>query len=409
MSFHSARLSDLTEAEILALVGLPEGLQLEFKAQLNIETLQSRRELAKDWSAMANAEGGRVIYGLQEAETGEGSRVAAAITPLTDWSAVSRVADIVATLIQPQIRFDLRDVAVAGGFVLVVEIRASNGIDLHMAANPKGGRFYRRTTNGAVPMSEAEVRDAYFRIGELRASLDQRFETLTMSEVGRRQEANTSFLIVPLWSRPNLIEPIRYANLNRDLYLDVLKDFDLRNWAQSLRLQHDGYRYNGDGHIPEGLTVPRRYLSILKTGVVHRSDAWRDESPAHRRISPERLLVEVLETLVLGKYMLAAAGYRGGVRLHHRLRIPQWWSIYSHASEYNEPGTFKNDVSDFELESSPERWGLAIRELLDPYYHASRERECALIGRDGVILPKQAESFPVSFDRYLAIDRSASS
>ena len=152
--------------------------------------------------------------------------------------------------------------------------------------------------------------------------------------------------------------------------------------------------------------MSRRYLAILKSGVVHRSEAWKDGSPAPLCVPPERLLSDILESLVLAKYMLWVAGYRGGVRLRHNLRIPQWWSIYPHASEWNEPGTFPNEVQEFDLESSREQWGLAIRELLDPYYHASRQRECALIGRDGVIPPKHAGVFPLSFDRYLAIDRS---
>jgi predicted HTH transcriptional regulator len=50
---------------------IEESLTLEFKRDLNLKSEHDKREAAKDVSGMANAAGGRIIYGIEEAEVGE--------------------------------------------------------------------------------------------------------------------------------------------------------------------------------------------------------------------------------------------------------------------------------------------------------------------------------------------------
>lgn len=79
MSFADKPLAALTAEDLQAIIGLPEGLALEFKRELPIAEPDEKRELANDWSGMANADGGRLIYGIQEQELTDGSRVAASM------------------------------------------------------------------------------------------------------------------------------------------------------------------------------------------------------------------------------------------------------------------------------------------------------------------------------------------
>jgi hypothetical protein len=51
-------------------------------------------------------------------------------------------------------------------------------------------------------MIEPEIREAYVRIGELRASLDARVEALVRPELERRLAVDESIPVIPLYSRP---------------------------------------------------------------------------------------------------------------------------------------------------------------------------------------------------------------
>ena len=62
-------LHDLVEDHLnsLQLLRVSEGPRLEFKAELNMSTSAEKREVCKDISALANSQGGYVLYGVSEA------------------------------------------------------------------------------------------------------------------------------------------------------------------------------------------------------------------------------------------------------------------------------------------------------------------------------------------------------
>ena len=61
----------ITESDLQVLVteGTREGTQLEFKLTLPGGTDDEKREFLKDVSAMANSQGGDIIYGIGEERT----------------------------------------------------------------------------------------------------------------------------------------------------------------------------------------------------------------------------------------------------------------------------------------------------------------------------------------------------
>lgn len=62
-------LHELTEEHLtsLQLLRISEGPRLEFKAELKMSTSAEKRELCKDISALANSQGGYILYGISEA------------------------------------------------------------------------------------------------------------------------------------------------------------------------------------------------------------------------------------------------------------------------------------------------------------------------------------------------------
>jgi predicted HTH transcriptional regulator len=177
-----------------------ESLTLEFKRELSLDTSEEKREAAKDISALANSEGGQVLYGVAEKKLPDGSRVASAIMPLTDGTVDSRLADVLASSLHPRVYPTMRRVSTGNdGFVLIVQVRRSYA-DLHMVSGYDTFRYYKRDAKGTVPMTEPEVRQAYERIALAKASLDAKLGEAI--EANRRVDHSRALVLKPHISRP---------------------------------------------------------------------------------------------------------------------------------------------------------------------------------------------------------------
>ncbi len=409
MSFLQTRLRDLTEPDLLALIGLPEGLQLEFKQELNLVSQKERREAAKDISALANTVGGRVVYGMKEDTLPDGQTVAKEISPLIDGALPERLSNILNSLLLPTIRFDMHTVRVAGGYVLAVEVPTSTGLDLHMVCDSEGGRFYMRGPTGNVPMLEPEIRNAYVRIAERRASLDARVEATMGAERRKRGDVDCSFFVVPVHSRRNLVDPRRSPTLGLDLYRGALGEFELRDVVSELGIVHDGFRYESGAPAPGWPSS--LYLAILKSGLIHWSRV-RLEPPDGKSqpIASMEIVMNTLPVMVLARSVLRTAGYLGDVRLRYIMNRPRPWKLDPGLFEARKvpPGLYESEVETFDLESGPESWGTAIKELLDPFFHAAGVQANPYFSPLGLVRLRHAKSFS-EFGKHLRIEEAPSS
>jgi predicted HTH transcriptional regulator len=75
----SKRLEEIVENDLLGLVGVPETRQLEFKENIVGNADDEIKEFLKDVSAMANAVGGDIVYGIAEAADQNGNTTATAV------------------------------------------------------------------------------------------------------------------------------------------------------------------------------------------------------------------------------------------------------------------------------------------------------------------------------------------
>lgn len=317
-------LADIAESHLRALGNeqIPEGLELDFKETLDLSKEKLRREAAQDAVALANAIGGRLVYGVSEQTVGHGT-VAGPITALTDPSIEERLANVLSTTITPRLRFQTKAVPVkTGGFVLILEVYSS-ATDLFMVTGYADNRYYRRGAKGNIPMAEPEVREAYERIASSKASIDSRLDSLIRSERELRASVDESIILVPWHGHASLLDPLAVPDLPRTVAQNVLSRSDWsRQAAPHLRLQGDGHRVSLPEKEPPATAT--YYLAILKTGLIHLSENaalnYTQQDQKKVTMNTALLVHRLTWALVAARFLYREAGYQGPVRLYYRLK-----------------------------------------------------------------------------------------
>jgi hypothetical protein len=157
---------NLDELDALRAAGEAEGQLLEFKAGDSLGRQSAQRlELVKDVTGMANAAGGRIIYGLGQVAGPNGAIVAgdlatvadAAITP--DW-----ITQVLSSNSAPPLRgVEIREIPVpaarGGGRLLVLNVEQA--ATAHQCTIDR--KYYQRFNATVEPMLDHQIRDVMNR------------------------------------------------------------------------------------------------------------------------------------------------------------------------------------------------------------------------------------------------------
>lgn len=151
--------NEWARADLEALIGQEEGSGLEFKASpALLNTQPNKAELVKDVTAMANAAGGTIIYGLVENGAGVAERLDEGVEQTPEWieqvltsNAEPKVADVV---IQ-------RIAAAEGRWHYVIDVPQATSRAPHQSKIEH--RYYRRWGTTVQKMFDHEVRDVMRR------------------------------------------------------------------------------------------------------------------------------------------------------------------------------------------------------------------------------------------------------
>ena len=155
-------------SEITALIEgrAQESATLEFKAGAALARERSGpAELVKDITALANAAGGRIVYGISEGKGDAGVKFAESLSPVLDPKATGDwITQVVAAQTGPRLtRFSVLEIAVPDGKngerVLVVDVDA--GDTAHQSSLDH--RYYQRVGALVLPMEDFQVRDVMGR------------------------------------------------------------------------------------------------------------------------------------------------------------------------------------------------------------------------------------------------------
>jgi hypothetical protein len=151
---------DLATIKRIISDGEQENLQLEFKSALALgKSPEKKKEISKDVSALANAIGGMIIYGIAESPTESGK--AEMLDPInagefpTEW-----LDQVINSTIQPKIPGILIRTLTVEPERVVHCVVTPESTTVHQAFDR---RYYKRTNGRTEPMEDYEVRLAMFR------------------------------------------------------------------------------------------------------------------------------------------------------------------------------------------------------------------------------------------------------
>ena len=151
---------DRSDLEVLIKARVEESLTLDYKQSASLKDNDNgKKEIAKDVSAFANSNGGRLIYGIIEKDN----------MPLSIDSGVNEtrfsrewLENVITSNISPRIGgVIIKPVSLAPGqCVYIIEVPAANVDGPHQASDK---RYYKRFNFKSVPMEDYEVRDVMRR------------------------------------------------------------------------------------------------------------------------------------------------------------------------------------------------------------------------------------------------------
>ncbi len=162
----------LTANDISGLVNVQiEGKTLEFKRELPAAGDEGNLEILKDISALANSDGGDILYGVAEVKG-----IASKLFPiqLADVAkAKLRIHQVLDAGLTPHIAgIEMQHVGVDGGFVLILRVPASRRSP-HQVIAAHLYKFFGRNNAGTYVMGIDELRDIILRRESLAGSMRQ--------------------------------------------------------------------------------------------------------------------------------------------------------------------------------------------------------------------------------------------
>ena len=194
-----ARLEHVSYAQIAGLVAssTEEAYDLDFKVGIYGKSDKDKRDLAGDVGAMANTAGGVIVLGIEE--DAQARAVGAPGVALSD-AEVGRMHQIVAALVSPLPRYDIRQVEdeqqPGHGFILIAAPRSP--VAPHAVLVNESLRFPRRNGATTAYLSEPEVANAY---RHRFAGMQDRFDELARYQrdlVARLDVSEQTYVVVTL-------------------------------------------------------------------------------------------------------------------------------------------------------------------------------------------------------------------
>lgn len=156
------KISNIDDIRSLINNEIEESTRLEYKRCFANDKSRRREDIAKDVSAMANANGGIIIYGLQEKETIKGHSIPEKEMPINKLSMTKdQLAQIISSCISPKIKdIEITYIPIdEESGLFVVEIPKSCTVHQNLVSH-----YYHIRRNATIEiMEDYEIRDAMNR------------------------------------------------------------------------------------------------------------------------------------------------------------------------------------------------------------------------------------------------------
>lgn len=261
-------LEDITPEDIKSLVKnrVPEGLFVDFKRDNYGHSYPEKKELLKDVSAFANANGGDLIIGVDEGRSNEAQSITGVYSDnIAD--EVTRLEQIIQSGLAPKLNtFKVRYIDMSKGkYVVVIRVKQSP-LFPHMIILQKYNKFYIRKSDRNLLLDAYELRNVFLRsdniMQRIREYHQQRVSVIYSSRmpVPLREGAKVVLHVIPYTS---LVDNFRINLSDRNHELDL-----------GLSRQ----RINFDGVIASGMDERgfNSYCQLYHNGVLEYVDSSRE-------------------------------------------------------------------------------------------------------------------------------------
>ena len=236
--------------------GVEENISLDYKAAEALQNTDGKKkEIAKDVSAMANAAGGIIIYGIKEFDEKEKSHLPERITPITRTSFTKeQLEQIINSNISPKIQgIIIHSISLENPDEVIYVVEIPQSSTAHQ--NTRDKLYYKRHNFLSEAMLDYEIRDVMNRLQHPVIEMDFVIEKQTF-EVKKQNPhpLQTSFVL------QGHKEP-EQKEYKTEYYLKIFPVNKGRSYAKYI---------NYNIQIPEEILNPEetKYLKKLENGCV---------------------------------------------------------------------------------------------------------------------------------------------
>ena len=315
----------ISEADLQLLCdqACPESQTLDFKRDLPGRLDQDKQEFAKDVAALANTDGGDIVFGVQEAD-GCAERLSLLSKENAD-EAMRRLLQIIEAGIEPRLHVQIRHVECTGGYALLVRVPRSF-VGPHCIRVNAARRFVMRNGVKNVDLTFEQVRTAFDRTATLAERARQFIShrrRLVESHANAQPIREGPILLMHLIPMAGLSgsSSINLSPLNQ---FQTLQQFYNPSW-------HGGFdkSFNLDGLVvhsnPDRDHGSRGYCHLFRTGAVEFAELGGHSNDAGMGLQKVIVSSEITrfytESLNQGIGFLKVSGFSGpavlGISLLH--------------------------------------------------------------------------------------------
>jgi hypothetical protein len=271
------QLARITEADLQALISsqTKEGKEIEFKREVNLSTPDAKRKFLKGVSALANTQGGHIVFGIDEKDS-----VATSLHALPNFNEDSdkiKLRDFIRAHIEPKIYgFDFHAVSLSGGGHALVLWIPRSWVGPHMVTFENDNRFYFRHGNGTSLMDVSEIRMAFSVTGQLSERLRQlrlnRLSAISTGDVPLKLQNSRAlvFHLVPFSAFDTLYEcDLKALVILEKKSLSYLQTTVNAGYTKTLQYDFDGVFKMMD--LDHSCLA---YTKLIRTGVLEAVDSY---------------------------------------------------------------------------------------------------------------------------------------
>jgi len=393
-------LSQWSERELQFLIDnkLPEIIDREYKETIVTGSPSDKKELCKDVSAMANGQGGVIIFGLKETKQENMGSIPERLAPIVDRNLKEIAQQVILDGVKPRMEFRFYPIPSSDGsgeYVLLEIEKSLRG--LHMVTWGADNRYYIRRDFQSVPMTAFEIEEAYRNHAlaqERIESLLKRYK-LTNPNVNLESPGNAwmAFTVVPRFPVKDLFVPICFRP--RHEIPEKAKGLRTRNGLVGA----DSFQpnYYGMLSVRSGEQGTDYEHQIFREGAVYLGRRLNLVNRQEKKIFPLSLVGNFHDFLSLAAGLFSDAGYLGHLRIHVELEQIRYFQLGVREDVVSNNQTFpaesfKHSV-DATVRDAIERSPVVLEEVHHHLWQSFGYSRCELYkpGEPGVYVDRDLE------------------